>query len=334
MKFLVSIPGLAHTIPMNHYVPDALRSLGHEVVVFNHERDNWLEKIREKTSKKRFIDYKNRQLMELIEKEKPDVFFSIYGRIHGAEIIKKIKKKNIITASWWLNDPFELGFQLAPAAEYDFYFTNSLYTHDDYRAKGVKNIHFLPVGIMPDLHKPMTERKYKYDVLFAGDHKPNREEILVDLIQKGVKVAIMGPWRKRKLKKENEEILAPFFINRGFFTPQQMVEAFQQSKIVLNVHTWLGIFDYGVNPRLFEASGSGAFQLCDDKKEISMLFEPQKEIVIYKKLEELPQLINYYLLHDKEREAIAEAAYQRVLRDHTYKQRMETVLSLISARKK
>lgn len=331
MKFIVSIPGLAHTIPMNHYVPQALRSLGHEVIVFNHERDNWVEKIREKMSKKAFLDYKNEQLVQLIDREKPDVFFSIYGRTQTAEVIQKIKRKKILTASWWLNDPFQLGFEAAPAAEYDFYFTNSLYTHEDYRKQGVKNIHFLPVGIMPELHKPMAQRQYKYDVLFAGDHKPNREEILADLVKRGIKVAIMGPWKARKMKYD--DILAPYFIKRSFFTPEEMVQAFQQSKIVLNVHTWLDLCDYGVNPRLFEASGSGSFQLCDDKKEISMLFEPQKEVVLYQKPSELPALIEYYLQHDQEREAIAEAAYQRVLRDHTYTQRMQTVFDLIAKSK-
>jgi spore maturation protein CgeB len=328
MKFVVSIPGLAHTIPMNYFVPQSLIELGHEVIVYNHERDNWIEKIRQKYSKTDFINYKNRQLLDLLDREKPDVFFSIYGRTQNAETIKAIKSRNILTISWWLNDPFELGFQLAPASEYDFYFSNSLYTHDMYRKNGVKNIHFLPVGIDTHTHKPAATPNYKYDILFAGDFHPIREEIIAKLIQNGINISIMGPWNKKHMKQN--ELLAPHFVHqRRFFSPQEMVVAFQQSKIVLNIHSWLGRYEYGINPRLFEASGCAAFQICDMKQEIPLLFEPNKEIVLYENVEELCKLIPYYLSHNAEREQIAKATYQRAMNEHTYIKRMEKVLEII-----
>jgi len=329
MKFVVSIPGLARTIPMNHFVPQSLRKLGHEVVVYNHERASWKEKLRQKISKQNFITYKNTQLLALLDKEKPDVFFSIYGRTQDATTIEAIKKRNILTISWWLNDPFELGFQLAPAASYDFYFSNSLYTQEFYRKQGVKNIHFLPVGIDINTHKPAPQRAYKYEVLFAGDFHPMREEIIATLIKKGLPISILGPWGKQDMK--HNSLLAPHFVGqRRFFSPQEMVTAFQQAKIVLNIHSWLGKYDYGINPRLFEASGCGAFQLCDMKREIPLLFEPQKEIVLYNTTEELAELIPYYLEHTSEREQIATATYQRAMREHTYLARMEKVLEIIT----
>lgn len=331
MKFVVSIPGLAHTIPMNKFVPQSLRALGHEVLVYNHERDNFVEKMRQKLSHSAFINYKNEQLLALLDKEKPDVFFSIYGRTQTAQTIEAIKKRNILTVSWWLNDPFELGFQLAPASHYDYYFSNSLYTQDTYRSKGVNNIHFLPVGIDTNTHKPAIDRQQNklYEVLFAGDFHPVREKILATLVRNNIPVSIMGPWNKKSMQEN--DLLSPHFIRkRCFFSPQEMVQAFQQSKIVLNIHSWLGSYDYGTNPRLFETNGCAVFQISDTKKEIPLLFEPNKEIVLYNNTEELTAQITYYLQHNDKREQIAQAGYLRAIQEHTYLKRMEQMLAVLT----
>jgi spore maturation protein CgeB len=48
------------------------------------------------------------------------------------------------------------------------------------------------------------------------------------------------------------------------------------------------------------------------------MFEPGKEIVAYRLAEECVEMVQYYLEHDKEREALARAGQQRTLWDHTY----------------
>ena len=45
----------------------------------------------------------------------------------------------------------------------------------------------------------------------------------------------------------------------------------------------------------------------------------------YRSVEELAGLIRYYLNHEEERLRIAEASYQRVLRDHTYAHRFSAL---------
>src|SRR4030042_1812948 len=109
--------------------------------------------------------------------------------------------------------------------------------------------------------------------------------MLERLVRLGFQVAIMGPW-KRKLAADS--ILRPHLVHGGFFTPQAMVEAFNQSRIVLNLHTWHGLFDYGVNPRLFEAAGCRAFQLPDRKAEMGELFDLPAEVVPFGTLAALP----------------------------------------------
>jgi spore maturation protein CgeB len=323
MKILLSIPGNASTVPMSYFAPTALRQLGHEVTIFSYHYENLFERVIKKSGVQRLYQYKNRQLLSKIREYKPDLFLSIYGEAHTAETIQQIKNMKITTACWWLNDPFQLPFGVNDSAPvYDFFFSNGNGTKPDYVKHGVKNHFFLPVGIDPDTHKNLNIIQKKNDVVFMGDHHTIRERVLEDLVKAGVDVSIYGPW-KRKLSTTSP--LQKHLRHGRFFTPQQMAQVFNESKIVLNLHTWYGRWNYGVNPRLFESAGCGAFQLVDFKQEIPDFFTNKESIVWFEKLEELPSLIQYYLQHDVERNNISKAA-EAIASKHTYKARMEQLL--------
>jgi len=59
------------------------------------------------------------------------------------------------------------------------------------------------------------------------------------------------------------------------------------------------------------------------------MFEPGKEVVTYHNAEECAELIQYYLEHHEEREAIARAGQERTLREHTYYQRMQELVDIV-----
>lgn len=296
--------------------------MGHEVFVFNHERENWRQKIHQKTHRSSFIRSKNLALLKRVDEDKPDVFFSIYGTPFFPETIEILKKKGIKTICWWLNDPFEIGTRCAPLHCYDNVYSNSALTSSQYKESGV-NQSFMPVGIFPSVHKPIETPK-KYDLLFAGDHAPVREELLLNLVSKGFRPAIFGPWRERVVKKY--DVLKPYIMKRGFFSPDEMSLLFNQSKIVINLHTWFGRFNYGVNPRLTEAAGCRSFQLVDHKEEIEQLFDLNTEMATFRSLDGFADRALYYLNETGEREKMAHAAWERSMDEHTYRHRLEKIL--------
>jgi spore maturation protein CgeB len=73
--------------------------------------------------------------------------------------------------------------------------------------------------------------------------------------------------------------------------------------------------------RLFEATGVGTCLLTDWKDNLPKLFEPEKEVVTYKSVEECIEKVKWLLDHPQEREAIAKAGQARTLKDHTFAQR-------------
>ena len=82
-----------------------------------------------------------------------------------------------------------------------------------------------------------------------------------------------------------------------------------------------------IKGRNFEIPACGGFQLSGVAEGIEEFFEVGKEIVCYRTFDELVEKITYYLSHDDERCAIAQAGYQRVIREHTYKDRFDALFT-------
>lgn len=107
-----------------------------------------------------------------------------------------------------------------------------------------------------------------------------------------------------------------------------MYRALARSRVTLNRHINVAE-NYANNMRLYEATGVGSLLITDRKDNLGELFEIGKEIVAYSSKEEAAELINYYLAHPEEAEAIARAGQARTLREHTYRKRMEELVPIL-----
>ena len=74
----------------------------------------------------------------------------------------------------------------------------------------------------------------------------------------------------------------------------------------------------GVPLRIFEIMGVGGFTISNYQEELTELFEEDKEIVLFRDLDELMDKVGYYLLHDKQRNKIALNGYKRIKKDYNY----------------
>ena len=107
-----------------------------------------------------------------------------------------------------------------------------------------------------------------------------------------------------------------------------MYEIFHKSLITLNYHIDVA-GAYAGSGQLFEATGIGTLLVTDWGKNLHEMREPGKEGVAYRSAEECAEMVQYYLGHAAEREAIARAGQQRTLRDHTYYKRMQEFADII-----
>ncbi|MEC4684760.1 MAG: glycosyltransferase [Nitrospirota bacterium] len=99
---------------------------------------------------------------------------------------------------------------------------------------------------------------------------------------------------------------------------------YNASKINFNA-TSLQMLD-AVNQRVFDVPACGAFLLTDHQDSIEELFDVGKEIVVYRSRDEIPELVRFYLRNPKERENIARRGRERILKEHTYRHRLDTII--------
>lgn len=87
-------------------------------------------------------------------------------------------------------------------------------------------------------------------------------------------------------------------------------------------------YPYYVSDRLFESVGRGGFTIFPYIKGIEEWFELGKELIVYEygDFHNLKKLIDYYCEHDDERIEIRNKGHERVLKEHTYKQRWQQII--------
>jgi spore maturation protein CgeB len=81
-----------------------------------------------------------------------------------------------------------------------------------------------------------------------------------------------------------------------------------------------------VNQRVFDVPASCGFLLTDYRAQIADLFDPGREIATYRCIEELNEMIKKYLSDRQEANRITHAARKRILHEHTYVHRVQSML--------
>lgn len=81
--------------------------------------------------------------------------------------------------------------------------------------------------------------------------------------------------------------------------------------------------------RVYIMCSLGGFVIHPYSEYLTTQYIPDEEIVLYKSKEEMHDKIEYYLSNPKERMEIARAGYQRTIRDHFYRHRLQTIMDLL-----
>jgi spore maturation protein CgeB len=107
-----------------------------------------------------------------------------------------------------------------------------------------------------------------------------------------------------------------------------MYQVLRRSRITLNSHIDLAGREAG-NMRLFEATGVGAFLLTDFKDNLDTLFAPNREVAVWRSIEDCLDVIGRMIGDDNGRAAIARAGHARTIAQHTYRHRAAEILGFV-----
>jgi len=107
-----------------------------------------------------------------------------------------------------------------------------------------------------------------------------------------------------------------------------MYNLLYQSKVTFNMHTDHAWGNVG-NMRMFEATGVGTCLITDTGKNMTDLFEADKEVVTYSSIDEAVEKVSYLTKHEEVASEIASAGQRRTLKDHSIKVRCQQIDEVI-----
>ncbi len=196
---------------------------------------------------------------------------------------------------------------------FDINLTNALAVTDWYRARGQPVIYF-PHGFKrPKEPPPAVCPRYEYELSFLGAQKSDRERVARELHEAGLPLKLFGRgWPGSGWIDDPVAIFRRSQINLGF--------GFATSALT------------NLKGRDFECTGAGGCYLTTYNWELAPFFENGKEILLYREVPELIEIFSYYRRRPEACATIAQAAYTRSLREHTWERRFRDLFQQLGLR--
>lgn len=186
---------------------------------------------------------------------------------------------------------------------FDLNLTNSKIAATWYHQAGAACL-YTPAGVhIPPGLGPPTEAAYKYQLSFLGSPKLDREILVNRLNDAGLPVALFGKgWPNGQWVDKPSTIYRESQINLGL------------GMATVNLST--------TKNRDFECPGVGACYITSYNWELPEWWDLGREILCYRNVEELIEMICWYRNRPDECLRIAQAAWNRCAREHTWEIRL------------
>ncbi len=265
-------------------------------------------------------------LLAQIKEIKADVVYMHSGIWLGKELIEKIKNNcTLLILQWscpignWTSFPFD---------KFDIICTSSSGIQKHFAQKKI-NTHFLQQAVDKRILLTATDiKERKRSVVFIGSVHPiihKKRVSILNFLLEHIAIDIYCP------ENNTNEISTQKIMQhkKGSLGGKEMFETYKKYKIALHIPGDDFLEDAGAK-RLFEVTGSGTMLLAFHQESISEYFEIGKELITFKDEEDCLQKINYYLQNTAELEKIADAGRIRTLKEHTFENRANQLLTIIN----
>lgn len=222
---------------------------------------------------------------------------------------------------------FASGFRIyqgADVSEYTAFISNSLGGEELLKQLGVEKTHTVWYGADPALYAPLDYPK-DIDAFFFGHGREYRAEWIDAMLIEPSKV-LEGRFavRGRNLGDLGKVEQLPYL------SFSKLREYVCRSKLNLVITRGAHASIYASSSsRPFELAAMGAAMVANPYNGIESWFEPEKELIVVHSGEEALERYRYLLSHDSEREAMAKAAHERLLKEHTFQHRARDLMAII-----
>ncbi|MCQ2286976.1 MAG: glycosyltransferase [Bacteroidales bacterium] len=271
-------------------------------------------------------------IKQVYDEYQPDIVFSYNGTILLDERLDYFRQKSKVLL--WMYDSVQRPDRARCEKHIDH--ADAVFCFEerdvDYYARQGKTAYFLPLACDTDVYYSIENQDKDIDLLFVATIYTSKKRM--QLIQSVVnhfpdKNIVIYGWYKPFVKNPFKWL---FREKRNVFKnvnipPAKVNELFSRTKIALNIHHEQTF--HGANQRVFEASGAGAYQVCDANPYIESLF-PNGEVGLYCNEQEMIEQIRWALdpANENERERRAKAAQEIILKGNTFLSRVKQMLEV------
>jgi len=279
-----------------------------------------------------------KQVESIVENFQPNIMFTLLGYKIDPSIISFLKKRNVKLAVWLTEDPFTIDLSFRHINKFDYVFTIDRGSREIYKKRGHPHVYHVPLGINNKVFaRDPSMNTYKSDICIVGTPYPDRVQLVKHLLSEtDLKIQIVGPRWEDKIRDLSD--FKNVKLRSDWVSPKEVSQYYQEAKIIINPHrpsklkinkNRKGVKNQSINVRAFEIAACESFQLISDIPDLHDHFQLGSEIISYQDQHDLIKKINYYLDHEREREKIAEKARYRTLNEHTYRQRIKSIINIL-----
>ncbi len=325
MRWLVAGPGYPDGFAENIAV--TLRAMGHEVLTEpGVPAASWwrrfgaiVTEFRERASAA-YLRPGDRWLLQAARRWKPDVFLAPTQVVHD-EVLETLPRMGVkARIAWWGDPPANLRRMGLASRRWDLLLLKDPDAVSKFRCIGLE-AHLLHEAMNPVWHRPLAAQRNR-QVVVAGNWYGYRQALVLELIAHGVEVGVYGS----PLPRWANPRLRPLHTGR-YITKEEKSVVFGEGLACLNSFSLAEA--NSLNCRAFEIAGAGGLQLLEYRPVAEECFDPGRELLAYRSLPELLEHVERATKAPEEMARIRQAAARRALAEHTYRHRIERIVSLL-----
>jgi spore maturation protein CgeB len=328
--------------PLTGYCARALRALGHAVDVLDLApfaagmpaiAGLGIRAAARRDVETSYLRFLGDGVLAALDATRPDLLLAMAQAPLVPAVLDEVGRRGVLRAFWFVEDHRLFPYWREVIGGYDHFFAiqDGAFLAEAAGAGGAA-VHYLPCAADPAVHRPLAldaaaRAALGAPVAFVGAGYRNRRLAFRPLLDLGLRLW-GSEWAGAGAVEEA--------VQRGGarVATEDTVRIFNATAVNLNLHSSTfvdGVEPRGdfVNPRTFELAACGAFQLVDRRRLLPPLLAPGTEVAVFDDAAALRDLVRHWLARPDERAAVAAAGRARVLREHTYRHRMQALLEAV-----
>lgn len=203
-------------------------------------------------------------------------------------------------------------------------------------ATGAPRVVHLPPGYDPFTWQPLPRRHQQHDLVWVGGGTPEQLTLLDSVARiaakRGWDFGAYGPFYSGREQRDQVQAsypaLAQAIRRHRMPKPEEANRLFATARVALVVPPVTPPFR-GLPSLALAVAGAGALLFCAEGSALDGLLTRDREFVTFRDAAECEEKLAYLLDHEPERTAIAAAAHDRAVREHTLRSRCQALLQAV-----